>query len=86
MTSRAPRRQLRRRARQLRRDGFQPTMSLRPDEPLPETAGAIIVRALWRYRSELAPIAVAAVTVAAAAAMHRVPPGMVAVGAGRHAH
>ena len=75
MTSRASRRQLRRHARQLRRDGFQPTMSLRPDEPLPETAGAIIVRALWRYRSEFAPIAVAAVTIAAAAAMHRAHQG-----------
>ena len=75
MTNRPSRRQLRRRARQLRRDGFQPTMSLRPDEPLPETAGAIIIRALWRYRSELAPIAVAAVTVAAAATMHRAHPG-----------
>ena len=83
-TNRASRRQLRRRARQLRRDGFQPSTSLRPDEPLPETAGAIIVRALWRYRSEFAPIAAAAVTIAAAAAMHRPPPGMVAMGAGPH--
>ena len=75
MTNRASRRRLRRRARQLRRDGFQPTMSLHPDEPLAETAGAIVVRVLWRYRSELAPIAVAAATVAAAAAMHRLHPG-----------
>ena len=75
MTSRASRRRLRRRARQLRRDGFQPTMFLTQDEPLPETAGAIVVRALWRYRSEFAPIAVAAVTIAAAAAMHRAHQG-----------
>ncbi len=75
MTNRPSRRQFRRRARQLRRDGFQPTMFLSSDEHLPETAGVIVVRALWRYRSELAPIAVAAVTVAAAATMHRAHPG-----------
>ena len=60
MTNRPSRHRLRRRARQLRRDGFQPTMFLNPDEPLPETAGANFVRALWRYRSELAPVVVAA--------------------------
>ena len=75
MTNRPARRQLRRRARQLRRDGFQPTMFLSPDEPLPETAGAIIIRALWRYRSELAPVAATAGIVIAAAALHRSHPG-----------
>ena len=75
MTNRSSRRQLRRRARQLRRDGFQPTMFLSPDEPLPETAGAIVVRALWRYRSELAPVAAAAGMVIAAATLHRSHPG-----------
>jgi len=75
MTNRPSRRQLRRRARQLRRDGFQPTMFLSRDEPLPETAGAIVVRALWRYRSELAPVTVAAGIVIAAAMLHRSHPG-----------
>ena len=75
MTNRPARRQLRRRARQLRRDGFQPTMFLSPDEPLPETAGAIIIRALWRYRSELAPVVATAGIVIAAAALHRSHPG-----------
>jgi hypothetical protein len=75
MTNRTPRRQLRRRARQLRRDGFQPTMFLSSDEHLPETAGLIVVRALWRYRSELAPLAVAAVTAGAAATIHRAHAG-----------
>lgn len=75
MTNRPARRQLRRRARQLRRDGFQPTMFLSPDEPLPETAGAIIIRALWRHRSELAPVVAAAGIVIAAAALHRSHPG-----------
>ena len=84
MTSRPSRRQLRRRARQLRRDGFQPTMFLTQDEPLPETAGAIVVRALWRYRSELAPFVVAAVIVDRGGNAAPRPPRMVAVGAGRH--
>ena len=75
MTNRSSRRQLRYRARQLRRDGFQPTMFLSPDQPLPETAGAIVVRALWRYRSELAPIVAAVGIVIAAATLHRSHPG-----------
>ena len=75
MTNRPSRRQLRRRARQLRRDGFQPTMFLSPDEPLSETAGAIVVRALWRYRSELAPAAAVVGVVVAAATLHRSHPG-----------
>ncbi len=75
MTNRSSRRQLRHRARQLRRDGFQPTMFLSPDQPLPETAGAIVIRALWRYRSELAPVVAAAGAVIAAATLHRSHPG-----------
>ena len=67
MTNRPRRHRLRHRAHQLRRDGFQPTMFLSPDEPLPETAGAIVVRAVWRYRSELAPVMAAAGLVIAAA-------------------
>ena len=50
-------------------------MFLSPDEPLPETAGAIVVRALWRYRSELAPVMAAAGIVIAAATLHRSHPG-----------
>ncbi len=75
MTNRPSRHRLRRRARQLRRDGLQPTMFLRPDEPLPETAGAIAVRALWRYRSELVPAAATASVVIAAVMLHRSHPG-----------
>jgi hypothetical protein len=75
MTNRPSRHRLRRRARQLRRDGFQPTMFLSPDELLPETAGAIVVRALWRYRSELAPVATTAGVAIAAVALHRSHPG-----------
>ena len=75
MTNRPSRHRLRRRAHQLRRDGFQPTMFLSPDEPLPETADAIVVRAVWRYRSELAPVVAAAGLVIAAATLHRSHPG-----------
>jgi hypothetical protein len=74
MTNRPSRRRLRHRARQARHDGFQPMMFLRPDEPLPETAGAVVVRALWRYRSELIPAAVAVGIVVAAATLHRSHP------------
>ncbi len=50
-------------------------MFLSPDEPLPETAGAIAIRALWRYRSELAPVAATAGVVIAAVMLHRSHPG-----------
>jgi len=49
-------------------------MFLSPDEPLPETAGAIVVRALWRYRSELAPVMATVGVVIAAATLHRSHP------------
>jgi S-DNA-T family DNA segregation ATPase FtsK/SpoIIIE len=74
MTSRPSRHQLRRQARRLRRDGFQPMMVFSQGDQLPETAALAIGRTLWRYRSELAPIAVAALIVAAAVALHRVHP------------
>ena len=67
MTSRPSRHQLRRQARRLRRDGFQPMMVFNQGDRLPETAAVAIGRALWRYRSELAPIAFAVLTVAVAA-------------------
>ena len=41
---------------------------------LPETAAVAIGRALWRYRSELAPIAFAVLTVAVALGLHRSHP------------
>ena len=49
-------------------------MFLSPDEPLPETAGAIVVRALWRYRSELAPVVATVGVMIAAATLHRSHP------------
>jgi hypothetical protein len=74
MTSRPSRSRLRRQARQLRRDGFQPMMIFSQGDQLPETAAVAIGRALWRYRSELTPIAVALLIAAAAAILHRSHP------------
>ena len=74
MTSRPSRHQLRRQARRLRRDGFQPIMVFSQGDQLPETAAVAIGRAMWRYRSELAPIAVAVLIVTAAVMLHRTHP------------
>lgn len=71
MTSRPSRYRLRRHARRLRRDGFQPTMMFSQGDQLPETTAAAIGRLVWRYRSELAPIALAILTLAVAVTLHR---------------
>jgi hypothetical protein len=70
MTGRPTRSQLRRHARRLTRDGYQPMMLINSGSDLPETAAAI-VRAIWRYRSELAPIAIATAAFVAANTLHR---------------
>jgi hypothetical protein len=74
MNSRPSRHQLRRQARRFRRDGFQPMMVFSQGDQLPETAAVAIGRAMWRYRSELAPIAVAVLIVTAAVMLHRAHP------------
>jgi hypothetical protein len=74
MTSRPTRSQLRRHARRLRRDGFQPMMVFNQGDRLPETAAVAIGRAIWRYRSELAPIALAMLIVTMAVTLHRTHP------------
>jgi FtsK/SpoIIIE family len=51
-------RQIRRHARQARRAGMQPMMVINSADPLPELAAVTIARWAWRYRSELAPLAV----------------------------
>jgi S-adenosyl methyltransferase len=50
---------MRRQARQARRSGLQPMMVLNTGERFPETAGVILLRWAWRYRSELAPFGIA---------------------------
>jgi len=74
MTKPPTRHQLRRQARRLRRDGFRPMMVFNQGDRLPETASVAIGRAVWRYRSELAPIALAVLTVIMAAELHRSHP------------
>jgi hypothetical protein len=52
---------MRRQARRIRRTGLQPMMVINSGDRLPETAGLVIARWAWRYRSELAPAGLAAV-------------------------
>ncbi|MBV9856089.1 MAG: cell division protein FtsK [Streptosporangiaceae bacterium] len=49
-------RRMRRQARQIRRAGMQPMMMISTGDQLPETAGVLLLRMAWRYRSELAPL------------------------------
>ena len=74
MTARPSRSQLRRHARRLRRGGFQPMMVFNQGDRMPETAAVAIGRAIWRYRSELSPIAFAVLVVAATVMLHRTHP------------
>jgi S-DNA-T family DNA segregation ATPase FtsK/SpoIIIE len=74
MSSRRPSRsQLRRRARQARRDGYQPFMVINSDE-FPEPAIVTITHWIWRYRSELTPLTVAILTALAAIVLHHTHP------------
>jgi len=63
-------RQIRRQARKLSRYGVQPMMVLSGSDEFPETAVIVIFRWAWRYRSELAPLVLAAATVVMAAVLH----------------
>ncbi len=67
-------RRMRRQARQARRSGLQPMMILNSGEPFPETAGAVLLRWTWRYRSELAPLGVTVGIVGAAWWLHAARP------------
>ena len=67
-------RRMRRQARLARRSGLQPMMVIYTGDAFPETVGVILARGAWRYRSELAPVAVAAGLVAAAWWLHRIRP------------
>ena len=74
MSSRRPsRHQLRRRARQAHRDGYQPMLMINSDD-FPEPAIATIAHWIWRYRSEFTPITVAIVTALAAILLHYTHP------------
>jgi hypothetical protein len=62
--------QMRRHARRMRRYGLQPMIVMSPNDRLPDIAALVIGRWLWRYRSELAPLTLAIVTVLAAWILH----------------
>src|ERR1700733_12315702 len=74
MSDRPSRQQLRRHARRLRHDGYQPMIVLNSGDQIPETAAAQIARTIWRYRSELAPMIVAVLVMLCAAGIHRAAP------------
>jgi hypothetical protein len=72
-TRRPSRRQLRRRARQAHRDGYQPMMLINSEE-FPEPAIVLIAHWVWRYRSELAPLTVALTAMLAGVVLHHTHP------------
>jgi antitoxin (DNA-binding transcriptional repressor) of toxin-antitoxin stability system len=67
-------RRMRRHARKMRRYGLQPMVVINSGDPLPDLVMVIIARWLWRYRSELAPLALAAVLALAAWILHATHP------------
>ena len=67
-------RTMRRQARLARRSGLQPMMVISAGDGFPETMGVLLVRGAWRYRSELAPVAVAGGIAAAGWWLHHTRP------------
>jgi len=67
-------RTMRRQARLARRSGLQPMMVINTGDGFPETVGVMLLRGVWRYRSELAPAGVTAALVAAAWWLHHTRP------------
>ena len=64
-------RKMRHQARQARRSGLQPMMVLNTGDQFPDSLGAVLARGAWRYRSELAPVALTAGILATAIYLHR---------------
>jgi FtsK/SpoIIIE family len=67
--------QLRRQARQARRYGMQPMLIMGDGDRLPATTAVLIARLVWRYRSEVGPLACAAILFAAGLLVHANRPG-----------
>jgi hypothetical protein len=67
-------RRMRRHARRMRRYGLQPMVVINSGDPLPDLVLATIARWLWRYRSELAPLTLAAIAALAAWTLHATHP------------
>ena len=63
-------RRMRRTARKMSRYGLQPMVVMNASDRLPDLVIVILVRWLWRYRSELAPLTVAVVTAVIAWIFH----------------
>jgi len=67
-------RRMRSHARRMRRYGLQPMVVINSGDPLPDLVVVIVARWLWRCRSELAPLTVAALTELAAWILHATHP------------
>jgi S-DNA-T family DNA segregation ATPase FtsK/SpoIIIE len=67
--------QVRRTARRIRRYGIRPTMAINDGHHLGPSPGQLTLWWLWRYRSELAPLWLAAASVAVSAGLHANHPG-----------
>ena len=63
-------RRMRRHARLIRRSGLEPMMLITSDDHPPQTAGVLLLRWAWRYRSELAPVYLAAMVLGATWWLH----------------
>jgi hypothetical protein len=67
-------RRMRRQARRMRRYGLQPMIVINSGDQLPDLVILTLVRLLWRYRSELAPLILAAATALTAWLLHAAHP------------
>src|ERR1039457_5256462 len=67
-------RQMRRHTRKMRRYGLEPMVVINSGDALPDLVIVLMARWLWRYRSELAPLTLAAVTASAAWILHATYP------------
>lgn len=67
-------RRMRRQARRMRRYGLQPMVVMNSGDALPDLLIVIVTRWLWRYRSELAPLTLAATAMIAAWILHTTHP------------
>jgi S-DNA-T family DNA segregation ATPase FtsK/SpoIIIE len=65
---------MRRHARKMRRYGLQPMVVINSGDPLPDLVIMLMARWLWRYRSELGPLYLAALTMLAAWVLHAAHP------------
>jgi hypothetical protein len=66
--------QMRRHARRMRRYGLQPMVVINSGDRLPDLAVVLACRALWRYRSELAPLTAAVCMMLAGLVLHAARP------------